>query len=147
MSRWQQISRRHYHYHREPENEPDPLFIYYSTHLKGNKQLSASVMEVCLLRARDLFRCSIRMCLHITKAELPGNLLIYVELCQLFAQTTLKSQKRGQVSQRSCSLRPSGQPPALFDVHFSHLSWTTESPRQKTVLDDPISTDRFHICI
>lgn len=45
MSSWQQISRRRYHYHREPENEPDPLFIYYSTHLKGNKQLSASAME------------------------------------------------------------------------------------------------------
>jgi len=41
MNRLPQTSSRHYHYHNEPRNEPDPLIIYYSAHLKGKKQLSA----------------------------------------------------------------------------------------------------------
>lgn len=140
MSRWQEISRRHCHCHREPQNEPDPLFIYYNAHLKGNKKLSTSAVEVCSLRTLDLLGCSVQMCLLITKAEFPGNLLIYVKLCQLFAQLTLKSEKRGEVSQRSSSLCPSGPPPALFDVHFSSFVLDNRRPEAET----SASSSHFH---
>lgn len=136
MSRQQQISSRPYHCCQEPPNESDPLFSYNNAHLKETSTWMYLLWKFVLWEPST--------CSGVLLSERVQTLYHKDGIARkphLWGIVPVSCTTHPEVIEKGTSqpLCPSGEAPALFDLHFAHLSWRTEGSRQKTVLDGPIS--------